>query len=78
MLRLQVGGRNIAMGTCGVPMRRDNLDDLFAFVSVARERSLTRAAARPGVSQSAPRSWALSWRLHQARKPRAPAGGYLD
>jgi DNA-binding transcriptional LysR family regulator len=34
-------------------MRRDDLGDLLAFVSVARERSFTKAAARLGVSQSA-------------------------
>jgi DNA-binding transcriptional LysR family regulator len=32
---------------------RDNLNDLVAFLAVARERSLTRAAAKLGVSQSA-------------------------
>jgi len=34
-------------------MLRGQLDDLFAFVAVARERSFTRAAAKLGVSQSA-------------------------
>jgi len=34
-------------------MQRDHLDDLNAFLAVARERSFTRAAARLGVSQSA-------------------------
>lgn len=34
-------------------MRRQNYNDLLAFVSVARERSFTRAAAQLGVSQSA-------------------------
>jgi DNA-binding transcriptional LysR family regulator len=34
-------------------MARENLNDLLAFVAVARERSFTRAAARLGVSQSA-------------------------
>jgi DNA-binding transcriptional LysR family regulator len=34
-------------------MPRENLDDLAAFLAVARERSFTRAAARLGVSQSA-------------------------
>ena len=34
-------------------MRSDNLNDLRAFVAVARERSFTRAAAKLGVSQSA-------------------------
>jgi DNA-binding transcriptional LysR family regulator len=34
-------------------MQRGNLDDLAAFVAVARERSFTRAAAKLGVSQSA-------------------------
>jgi DNA-binding transcriptional LysR family regulator len=33
--------------------QRANLDDLLAFVAVARERSFTRAAAKLGVSQSA-------------------------
>src|SRR5437773_1730674 len=34
-------------------MQRGNLDDLLAFVAVARERSFTNAAAKMGVSQSA-------------------------
>ena len=34
-------------------MQRGQLDDLFAFVAVARERSFTKAAAKLGVSQSA-------------------------
>jgi DNA-binding transcriptional LysR family regulator len=34
-------------------MQRGNLDDLLAFVAVARDRSFTRAAAKLGVSQSA-------------------------
>lgn len=34
-------------------MPRHNLNDLLAFVTVARERSFTRAAARLGVTQSA-------------------------
>ena len=34
-------------------MQRGNLDDLLAFVAVAREKSFTRAAAKLGVSQSA-------------------------
>jgi DNA-binding transcriptional LysR family regulator len=34
-------------------MQRGTLDDLQAFLAVARERSFTRAAARLGVSQSA-------------------------
>ncbi len=34
-------------------MQRDNLSDLLAFVSVARQRSFTKAAAKLGVSQSA-------------------------
>ena len=34
-------------------MPRDNVNDLLAFLAVARERSFTRAAARLGVSQSA-------------------------
>lgn len=34
-------------------MSRQNVNDLLAFLSVARERSFTRAAARFGVSQSA-------------------------
>ncbi|HEN3577008.1 TPA: LysR family transcriptional regulator [Yersinia enterocolitica] len=34
-------------------MARDNLNDLVAFVTVAREKSFTRAAAQLGVSQSA-------------------------
>jgi DNA-binding transcriptional LysR family regulator len=34
-------------------MARENINDLIAFVAVARERSFTRAAAQLGVSQSA-------------------------
>lgn len=34
-------------------MARENMNDLLAFLAVARERSFTRAAARSGVSQSA-------------------------
>src|SRR6478735_7568566 len=34
-------------------MQRGNLDDLLAFLAVARERSFTKAAAQLGVSQSA-------------------------
>ncbi|SEB15300.1 LysR family transcriptional regulator [Paraburkholderia sartisoli] len=34
-------------------MARENLNDLLAFVAVAREQSFTRAAAKLGVSQSA-------------------------
>jgi DNA-binding transcriptional LysR family regulator len=34
-------------------MRREHLDDLIAFLAIARERSFTRAAAQLGVSQSA-------------------------
>jgi DNA-binding transcriptional LysR family regulator len=34
-------------------MLRDNLNDVLAFLAVARERSFTRAAAQLGVSQSA-------------------------
>src|SRR5256885_4278388 len=34
-------------------MRREHLNDLIAFLAVARERSFTRAAAQLGVSQSA-------------------------
>jgi DNA-binding transcriptional LysR family regulator len=33
---------------------RGNLEDLLVFVAVGRERSFTNAAAKPGVSQSAP------------------------
>src|SRR6187401_279476 len=34
-------------------MYRGHLDDLLAFIVIARERSFTKAAARLGVSQSA-------------------------
>jgi DNA-binding transcriptional LysR family regulator len=34
-------------------MRRENINDLLAFLAVAREQSFTRAAAQLGVSQSA-------------------------
>jgi len=34
-------------------VRRDNVNDLLAFLAVARERSFTRAATKAGLSQSA-------------------------
>ena len=34
-------------------MRRDNINDLLAFIAVARERSFTKAAKKAGLSQSA-------------------------
>ena len=34
-------------------MPRQNINDLLAFLAVAKERSFTRAAAKLGVSQSA-------------------------
>src|SRR5712692_6425565 len=34
-------------------MARENLNDIIAFLAVAKERSFTRAAAKLGVSQSA-------------------------
>src|SRR5882762_3148772 len=34
-------------------MRRENVNDLLAFLAIARERSFTKAAAKLGVSQSA-------------------------
>jgi len=34
-------------------MRRENINDILAFLAVARERSFTKAAAKLGVSQSA-------------------------
>src|SRR6187551_488223 len=34
-------------------MKRENINDIIAFLAVARERSFTRAAAKLGVSQSA-------------------------
>src|SRR2546428_12205854 len=34
-------------------MRRGNVNDLLAFLAVARERSFTKAAAKLGLSQSA-------------------------
>src|SRR5437773_11040326 len=34
-------------------MRRENLSDLLAFLAVARDRSFTKADAKPGVSRSA-------------------------
>ncbi len=34
-------------------MPRQNINDLLAFLAVARERSFTKAAAKLGVSQSA-------------------------
>ena len=41
-------------------MRRQNVNDLIAFIAIARERSFTKAAAQLGVSQSA-----LSYTLRQ-------------
>jgi DNA-binding transcriptional LysR family regulator len=41
-------------------MQRDNINDLLAFITVAQERSFTKAAAKLGVSQSA-----LSHRMRQ-------------
>jgi DNA-binding transcriptional LysR family regulator len=35
-------------------MHRGNLNDLLAFLAVGQERSFTKAAAKLGVSQSAP------------------------
>jgi DNA-binding transcriptional LysR family regulator len=34
-------------------VRRDNVNDLLAFIAVARERSFTKAAKKAGLSQSA-------------------------
>ena len=34
-------------------MSRENINDIIAFLAVARERSFTRAAAKLGVSQPA-------------------------
>ena len=34
-------------------MRRQDVNDLLAFLAVAKERSFTKAAAKLGVSQSA-------------------------
>ena len=34
-------------------MRRENVNDLLAFIAVAREQSFTKAAAKLQVSQSA-------------------------
>ena len=34
-------------------MSRQNVNDLLAFLAVARERSFTKAAAKQGISQSA-------------------------
>ena len=34
-------------------MARENINDIFAFLAVAQERSFTRAAAKLGISQSA-------------------------
>ena len=41
-----------------------NLNDLLAFLAVARERSFTKAAAKLGVSQSA-----LSQTIRQLEEP---------
>jgi DNA-binding transcriptional LysR family regulator len=46
-------------------MPRTDLDDILAFLSVARERSFTRAAAQRGVLQSA-LSQTEAWRRGSA------------
>ncbi|MET4308524.1 hypothetical protein ABIC01_001508 [Bradyrhizobium sp. RT4b] len=43
-------------------MTRTNVNDLLAFLAVARERSFTRAAAQLGVSQSALSHTVRAWR----------------
>jgi DNA-binding transcriptional LysR family regulator len=55
-------------------MQRGSLDDLVAFVAVARQRSFTKAAAKLGISQSA-----LSQTIRQleARLPDA-TGALID
>jgi hypothetical protein len=64
-------------------MQRGHLDDLVAFLAVAREQSFTKAAARLGVSQSAlshtmRRAGSTAWRSpahpHHAQR-RADGGG---
>src|SRR5256885_3590482 len=40
-------------GEYNSPMPRENLNDLLAFLAVARDRSFTKAAAKLGVSRSA-------------------------
>jgi hypothetical protein len=43
-------------------MQRDDLYDLMTFLSVARERSFTRAAAQLGMSQSTLSHAFVAWR----------------
>lgn len=47
-------------------MARDSMNDILVFLAVARERSFTRAAAKPGMTRSA-----LS---HIVRSPQARLG----
>ena len=58
-------------------MARENINDLVAFVSVARERIFTRAAAKMGVSQSA-RGRKVGEFLLAAALERARAMGVAD
>jgi DNA-binding transcriptional LysR family regulator len=46
-------GKSAYTGACHSPMPMENLNDLQLFVTVARERSFTRAAAQVGLSRSA-------------------------
>jgi hypothetical protein len=58
-------------------MARENINDLIAFIAVARERSFTRAAAQLGVSRSALRSSCdiegVSQKLLWRQRSRCPA-----
>ena len=47
-------------------MARQNINDLLAFLVVARERSFTRAAAQLDVSQSALSQPSVGWRSGSA------------
>jgi DNA-binding transcriptional LysR family regulator len=47
-------------------MQRGNLNDLLSFLAVGRERSLTRAAAKLGVSQSALSHPSVTWKSDSA------------
>lgn len=44
---------SLSFGSKGHRLARENLNDLMAFIVVAREKSFTKAAAHLGVSQSA-------------------------
>ena len=54
-------------------MARQNINDLLAFLAVAKERSFTKAAAKLGVSQSA-----LSHTVRGLEEPCSPLPRFGD